>query len=163
MKPMLKAGGSFLCTVAFTCVLLATACPQTGDEGSTTSSGGPSGAGCSRASDCPGGFACRARECVTSCPVSGAVTGCVVGAQCVAGQCVNNTACSTTQDCAFDKGEVCSFSTGTCVAAATRCTEGEMETLCANGFLCHVSVCYQDCEGSVGCPSGKTCVNHACL
>jgi hypothetical protein len=143
-------------------VLLAMACAG-GSTSSSSSSSGGSGSGCNGPQDCPGGFACRARACVSACPINATVTGCVVGAQCVSGACVNNTSCSETVDCAFDKGQVCDFNTGTCVAASETCTEGEMETLCNNGYLCHVKVCYQSCDGAKGCPSGKTCqANHTC-
>jgi hypothetical protein len=150
--------------VAVVALAALTGCPEEEGSSSSSSSGG-TGAGCTSHRDCPGGFACRLRECLTTCnsstPYSG---GCVANATCAGGQCTLPTACSVTSDCAYDKGEVCRFSTGQCTASTESCEEGEIgtETTCQNGFLCHVKVCHVECEGAVGCPSGRTCVNHAC-
>lgn len=144
-------------------LVLATGCGQSSSSSSSSTSSGGGGAQCTPPGvDCPGGFKCLAGQCVTQCPVNNITTGCVVGSQCVAGTCVKNTTCSETQGCAYDKGEVCDFASGTCVVATERCTEGEMETLCTNGLRCHVSVCYANCEGQVGCATGMTCTSHAC-
>jgi hypothetical protein len=134
-------------------------------DASTSSSSSGSPGSCTEHAQCPNGFACRSvtRECFTSCSSTQAIIGgCVVGATCNNTQCDKNVTCNETSDCAYDKGEVCQFSSHTCVAASETCSEGEAETVCANGYTCHVSVCYLDCEGSKGCPSGKTCVNNAC-
>lgn len=150
---------------------LVSACTADDDDDTTTSSSSSSGlpgGGCQagRHDQCPAGYACKASQCTTSCDPTNAtpmINGCVPGATCQAGQCVNNTTCNETTDCAFYKGEVCDFSAGRCVAASETCTEvGGQETLCSNGFTCHVSVCYEDCSGSKGCPSSKTCSNNSC-
>ncbi|MBI5496328.1 MAG: hypothetical protein HY904_15000 [Deltaproteobacteria bacterium] len=146
-------------------VVLLSAC-STGDGGGTSSSsGGGSGGGCGSAADCPAGFACKARACVTSCTSSQPlIGGCVNGAQCNNGSCVLNTTCNETTECAYDKGQVCDFAQGTCVTASETCSEGENETLCNNGYLCHIDVCYFNCSGAKGCPAGKTCqADHTCL
>ena len=138
------------------------ACTDGGSSSSSSSSGG-NGSGCTGHKDCPGGFACRLRECLTTCTSNTAYTGgCVMNATCDNGQCALPTTCSTTSDCAYDKGEVCQFSTGQCVASPESCDQGESETVCQNGYLCHIKVCYVDCDGTVGCPSGKSCSGHTC-
>jgi len=159
------------CLVVLAAVLGVLSCtpePEgTADAGGTQQTGGS----CSNAGDCPDGFACKARACVRTCTSNTPVVGgCVVGATCNNGHCAKNTTCSATTDCAFDKGEVCQFSTGQCITATETCTERETVTpctpqtdsVCNNGFLCHVSVCYVDCTNDDQCPCNETCVNNQC-
>lgn len=160
-----KEAGMAKTWMAVLCVVLVTSCSDGSSTSSSSSSTGGSGGHCNGAADCPGGFLCRAGACVTACPINGSITGCVVGSQCINGSCVNNTTCDEQTECAYQKGQVCDFSTNTCVPAADTCVEAALpaETLCTNGYRCHVSVCYQNCAGSKGCPSNKTCqANHTC-
>ncbi|MEW5849742.1 MAG: hypothetical protein AB2A00_13070 [Myxococcota bacterium] len=134
-----------------------------GTTSSSSSSSGGGGSGCTEHSDCPGGYVCKLRICQTSCdPTKGAiVNGCVVGARCENNQCVKNTSCDENTMCAYDKGEVCQYSTGTCIDATSTCDENNQPE-CANGYKCNVSVCHVDCQGSAGCASGKTCNGGTC-
>jgi hypothetical protein len=115
-------------------------CGGTAPSCSADSDGGVHACACTRASDCPSGYACNALRCTTSCSGTSACNGgCCSGGVCVAG----------------DGGSACGGNGGQCYDCTTNGNNG---TACIVGGV--RPTC--GCNTASDCPPQRTCNQHTC-
>ncbi len=129
---------------------------------------------CAKNEDCPIGKICKDNKCnsctdITDDKLCGTGKICVNNAciegnchqdsDCNSGICVSNKCCS---DCCRDKKD-CPAELICKQGKCTQCIDGIEDISCGIGYICEDKKCIKgNCHPSVGCLSGKICVNYKC-
>ena len=135
---------------------------------------------CSKNEECPIGKICKNQNCVSCtdvtddnlcgtnkiCVNSSCIEGdCHQNSDCSNGICVSNKCCTNCcakkEDCSSEM--VCKKDIGKSIGTCETCIDVVDDLLCGLGYICEDKKCTKGtCHPSIGCLSGKICVNYNC-